>query len=329
MKNAFSTVSVICLAMLLSSCDSKTENSADPTLNAFSNEAIPVVAEDASGASIPRVGKCHMGDCAWSKELSRKVLKENDESKLFVLSLIGGSSHHSDVSDYPNKFDKKLNISWNKKPHNIYVFCSKKIPSVMMKNGHSLQVDVLDFIKGPPGIMDSSASEYAFVCHNRDYISPEIAERLGYNEIPENLNDISINSPVEIFYYTNIKSVGVNALSRLSPSQINEFLGEGEGRCSVKDHNGAVIIQTRYNDEKFSSALSISGNMIMMRGQSNIDETGIMKIRDENNVTYMVDEVVMRYADGEDSGDVSTGTGRLSSSADPDSMHVRVTCTNF
>jgi hypothetical protein len=148
----------------------------------------------ASQAGAPTLGRCHMDSCSWSKTLSKKEIASDERGKLILLQLLGGSSPNDDNQNKPK-------ITWNKSSHEVYIFCSTRLPAVMMESGGELQVDVLDFWEGIPDIYESSANLYRETCHpGSESISDEdLAKRYRYSPSPD--SDISITKPTEIFGY--------------------------------------------------------------------------------------------------------------------------------
>lgn len=150
-------------------------------------------ASDAQTATTgkPQLGRCYMGDCSWSREQSRTVVRSSSVGRLLRLSLIGGTS-----ADRRNS-----SIRWERRPHDVFVFCSTALPSVFMPTAGGMQVDVLDFENGPPGILESSANLYVHACHGpqADWGQIGFARRYGYRAIPDEFQDVTIRSPDEIF----------------------------------------------------------------------------------------------------------------------------------
>jgi hypothetical protein len=156
----------------------------------------------------PELGRCHMELCSWSLTKGRVVVRRNVAGMLIRLSLLGGTSRNNTDGDYHN-----AHIHWNAKPHTVYVFCSKRLPAVLMKSdvppaaikasgGYHFppfQVDVLDFVNGIPGGLESSANLFVRTCYpNDDWTSDSFARRNGlpaFDELPE----VTINSPEDIF----------------------------------------------------------------------------------------------------------------------------------
>ncbi len=135
-----------------------------------------------------------MEECSWSKTLSSTVDREDQRGRLIALSLLGGSSRN-----------ETSRITWNDRPHTVYVFCSTALPAVMMKADDGWQVDVLDFIDGVPGVLESSASIYGDACHAGDRRFPSDAEALGYSHIDDDREEVQIDQPTDIFDRASMK----------------------------------------------------------------------------------------------------------------------------
>lgn len=147
-----------------------------------------------SQAGDPALGRCHMDSCSWSKTLSKQEIASDERGKLIMLKLLGGESQNDDNQ-------KKPKIKWNKSPHEVYIFCSTRLPAVMMKSGGKLEVDVLDFWQGIPSIYQSSANLYRETCHSGsgNLSDEDLAKKFKYSPSPE--SDINISQPTEIFDY--------------------------------------------------------------------------------------------------------------------------------
>jgi hypothetical protein len=134
-------------------------------------------------------------------------VKADAAGTLVRLSLLGGTSNNSDGDP------AQARIRWNVRPHDVFVFCSKRLPAVMMRmdaapapagagedrSFPSYQVDVLDFVNGIPGALESSANLFARTCYpGDDWTSPDFARRNGlpgFEDEPE----VTIESPGDIF----------------------------------------------------------------------------------------------------------------------------------
>jgi len=150
----------------------------------------------------PLLGNCHMDSCSYSREIRRETLRETPAGRLLRVTLLGGEQSEAG-DDGPGE---DAPIVWNRAPHDIFVFCSTRLPAVMMRvAGHrTLQTDLLD-LGGPEAvttILVSSANLYMDICHGlRDRELSEETAGLGYRPIPPALleSGIDIERPEEIF----------------------------------------------------------------------------------------------------------------------------------
>jgi hypothetical protein len=166
-----------------------------PKQDMNANEA-PVAIDD---GNVPQLGACHMGECSWSVEKARDTVRQEADDKLIKVTLQGGTSQHPS-NNYPQRYARSERISWNQAPHDVYVFCSKTLPAVMLQDGGSWQTDVLDFVNGPPGVLESSATLYVRVCHGPTaaYPSDDFAARYGYVTEPLELDEGAVSTPTDI-----------------------------------------------------------------------------------------------------------------------------------
>jgi hypothetical protein len=162
----------------------------------------PAVANAPMGE--PLLGNCHMDTCSYSRLVRRETLRESPAGRLLKVTLLGGTQ--GDASDAGP--DDDAPILWDREPHDIFVFCSTRLPAVMMRvaGRRTLQTDLLD-LGGREAISDllvSSANLYMEVCHGlRDRDLAVETAGLGYRPIPRALLDsgIDIESPEEIFNF--------------------------------------------------------------------------------------------------------------------------------
>lgn len=139
-------------------------------------------------------GRCHMDSCSWSKTLNSEEIVSDERGSLVKLRLLGGESLNNGNLRNPK-------IKWNKNPHDIYVFCSKRLPAVIMESDGEYQVDILDFWEGVPGVYESGANLYRETCHpgSENLTDEELAKKFKYSPSPE--TDVTIHKPTEIFSY--------------------------------------------------------------------------------------------------------------------------------
>jgi hypothetical protein len=166
------------------------------TANAIAPAAAPAPAPAAGTAEI---GRCHMDECSWSIIESRTPVRSDAAGSLYLLSVLGGTSTHPG-GDYPDD-SRHVRIVWNAAPHEVFVFCSRRLPAVILPDRGRLQVDALDFVTGPFGYQEGSASLYVRICHpGDDWASNGFAARFGY-QAREEAPDISLERPEDIFRF--------------------------------------------------------------------------------------------------------------------------------
>lgn len=194
---------VSALYFLARAADSATASSANSSQNVSDDHATvverkatepvpeskPTVApETKAEAAEVEEGRCYMGECTYSQKLNQQVIGAGINGKLIKLKLRGGTSSSSGSA-----------ISWEKNFHVVYVYCSISLPSVITKFEGNWQVDVLDFIGGVPGILESSERLYGSTCHKNDEKYPNDAAALGYLPIPDDKQNVTINKLEDIF----------------------------------------------------------------------------------------------------------------------------------
>lgn len=142
----------------------------------------------AAPAQAPQLNSCHGGDCSWSITQSRALVRQEAAGSLYRLSLLGGSAREG-----------SSRIRWNRQPHALFIFCSPQLPAVILPDAGHLQVDVLDFVAGPPPYMESSAELYVRICHpGEDWAAPGFAARHGYRA-QDAEREIALSRPEDIF----------------------------------------------------------------------------------------------------------------------------------
>jgi hypothetical protein len=138
----------------------------------------------------PLLNSCHAGQCSWSLTRSRSVVRQDGAGTLYRLSLLGGSAREG-----------SSRIRWNRQPHDLFIFCSPRLPTVILPDQGHLQVDILDFVAGPPPFQESSASLYVRTCHpGEDWTATGFAARHGYREQDAD-REIALSRPEDIFRY--------------------------------------------------------------------------------------------------------------------------------
>jgi hypothetical protein len=138
----------------------------------------------------PQLNSCHGGECSWSISLGSALVRRESAGALFRLSLRGGTAAEG-----------SRRVRWNRQPHALFIFCSPRLPAVILPDHGHLQVDVLDFVAGPPPFQESSASLYVPTCHpGEDWSAPGFAPRHGYRAQDAD-REITLSRPEDIFGY--------------------------------------------------------------------------------------------------------------------------------
>ena len=138
----------------------------------------------------PELNSCSGGQCSWSVTRSRAIVRQDAARILYRLSLLGGSAREG-----------SSRIRWNRQPHELFIFCSPSLPAVILPDQGRLQVDILDFVAGPPPYMESSAELYVRTCHpGEDWTADGFAERHSYRA-QDAEREISLARPEDIFRY--------------------------------------------------------------------------------------------------------------------------------
>jgi hypothetical protein len=143
-------------------------------------------------APAPQLNSCHGGECSWSVTRSRAVVRQDARGTLYRLSLLGGSAREG-----------SRRIRWNRQPHEVFIFCSRRLPAVILAVDNAWQVDVLDFVNGPPPVLESSAELYVRTCHpGIDWATDGFARRFGYRST-EDLPELQLTRPEDIFRHAH------------------------------------------------------------------------------------------------------------------------------
>lgn len=198
------------VTLVLAACSPQAANNTEAVVS--EPDRTPVLqndtAEPAKPAPVatadPDLGRCYGDSCSWSLTQSSTIVKQQAGDTLIRLTLLGGSSPNDSDGD-----PKTTHISWNAAPHDVYVFCSKRLPAVIMKSDpqpelkqarRGYQVDILDFVNGIPGGLESSANLFIRACYpKQDWADPDFAKRNGmpaFDEEPQ----VTISAPEDIFH---------------------------------------------------------------------------------------------------------------------------------
>ena len=153
-----------------------------PLSRALALAALTLLLPAAASAQTQRMGRCHMGECGWTREILRDFVGTSSKGYLVRLELLRGTSSHPRGGPARNR-----PVKWDKTPGHTYVFCSKSLPAVMFRLDGDLNVHLLDlYPRGMiPGYQEASLAIYMEVCHNvdvhRKYEDPQAyVERYKY-----------------------------------------------------------------------------------------------------------------------------------------------------
>lgn len=150
------------------------------------------------GPEAPLIGRCHMGGCAWFSIRWRDPVRTVGDERLLQLSVAEGGSEHPD-NRYPTDANG-VAITWNLVPENIYVLCSTRRPTMILRQDMRWQAVSLDFVRGPYGPTEFVSAQYVAACHpGEDMNRPGFATRRGYGEVSDDAGSIDLASPDDIF----------------------------------------------------------------------------------------------------------------------------------
>jgi hypothetical protein len=133
-------------------------------------------------AQTTRMGRCHMGECGWTREISRDFVGTSPRGYLVKLEILRGTSTNPRGGPA-----SKRPVKWEKAPEETFVFCSKTLPAVMFTLDGDFSVYLLDLHGSGsiPGYQEASLALYMDVCHNvnvhRKYEDPKVyVQRFKY-----------------------------------------------------------------------------------------------------------------------------------------------------
>ena len=152
-----------------------------------------------AGALEPMTDRCHMGECGWFAELDRETVRETEAGRLIRMRLYGGRSAVDQGEDYEESWGPNAGVEWNAQPHEAWIFCSTRLPAVMIGTEAGLQADVLNFIDGTPPVLESARRLYVYSCHGpRSDDFEDFNARFGYREPPP-IEELELARPEDIF----------------------------------------------------------------------------------------------------------------------------------
>lgn len=111
---------------------------------------------------------CYHNPCSVAKVMEFNLLESNEDYHILQLNVVGGT-----------KPWESRKVAWNKYPHNIYVTCSLKSPTVQI--GDYFTTLPINSEYTVPGILYSTATLYLKACHNFDRDATEAAAKYGYD----------------------------------------------------------------------------------------------------------------------------------------------------
>jgi hypothetical protein len=126
-------------------------------------------------------GQCHMDQCIWERELSRREIGRSPRGVLYELRKIYGFSRHPQGS-----YERPAPVKWRRTSDTEHVFCSKTLPVVLRRDEGKLTGTLFDLRVGGNVYGFQWQSFYAFkrVCHG---LTPDdqtdldaFARRYGY-----------------------------------------------------------------------------------------------------------------------------------------------------
>jgi hypothetical protein len=151
-----------------------------------------------AGVQEPMTDRCHMGECGWFAELDRETVRETAAGRLIRMRLYGGRSAVAEGEDYSESWGPNARVEWDGEPHQVWIFCSTRLPAVMIGTESGLQADVLNFVDGTPPVQESSRRVYVYACHGREGDEIEnFAEHFHYQVPP--VEELELARPEDIF----------------------------------------------------------------------------------------------------------------------------------
>lgn len=147
------------------------------------------------GAGEPRTGRCHMGECSWFSELRRETVRETGDGRLLRLELVGGISASGEGEDYAESWGPNARVEWDDEPHEVWIFCAPRLPTVMIRTDDGIQADVLDFVNGSPPVHESARRLFVHACHGEE--TEDFAERYGY--LAPVVEELALARPEDVF----------------------------------------------------------------------------------------------------------------------------------
>jgi hypothetical protein len=144
------------------------------------------------------VSKCvRLDSCSVSKLVAKDIAGTSNNGVLFKLLLQGGEIVER---------KRRRVIKWNEQRHTVYVYCSKRIPTtIVRRDDDGLEVTPLNIGTGVPMVLLSDLEIYAKTCHDLDGVVDEmdLAKRFGYSVDRDAIDKVEkqIKEPIDILKY--------------------------------------------------------------------------------------------------------------------------------
>ena len=108
----------------------------------------------------PFIGHCRMNSCSWGRIVDVIEDEAIAGGRMVKVAAVGGDSEHAN-SEYPERYDPELDISWGSGASEISFVCSRTTPT-FVSGGDVVVLDLRDPI--PPTY--AALNWYVHVCHN-------------------------------------------------------------------------------------------------------------------------------------------------------------------
>ena len=135
-------------------------------------------------------GRCHQGECSFSKIISTQTIGKNDAGYMLLVkersAIVTPSRKDPDPGNVrPPKYFGLVKVS--------YAFCSLQKPAFIFYSNNRFYAHVLNVGEPAAGYAIDSHIHYWAVCHNKIVGVPDVtgdglmkqAQELGYRKVPE------------------------------------------------------------------------------------------------------------------------------------------------
>ena len=134
----------------------------------------------------PGVIDCPYEECGVAREVSRQLVRQVGDARLIRLSILGGAK-------------SGIKVDWEETPHDVFAFCSVRLPALIVQTNGGWQVDVLDQVAGPPTALATSQALYERACHPGVGDVLDRAAELGYHALSDDQSEVAIQKPEDMF----------------------------------------------------------------------------------------------------------------------------------